>query len=91
MFLIGHWKSFGELEDSLSLPELVAVLDAHHKRTERQQRWDAALQGVDIGDSEGAVSSDFEQAWLDAMSEVRSEGSEKDSLAFVGIGYELDG
>jgi hypothetical protein len=92
VFLIGHWKSFRELEDNLSMPELVAVLDAHRKKSERQMRWDAALQGVEIGESESeAAKADFEETWRRGMGLDDPEKAEEDILSTLGIGYELDG
>jgi hypothetical protein len=92
VFLIGHWRNFGELEDSLSMPELVAVLEAHRKKNERQQRWEAALQGVDIGDSDAEeAQTSFEEAWKNALGLDDPEKEEKDVLSAFGIGYELNG
>ncbi len=48
MFLLGHWKNFGELEENISLPELRAILEAARDREHRTNRFLGLLQGVDI-------------------------------------------
>lgn len=48
MFLLGHWKNFQDLEESLSLDELMATLKAIRDREHRQNKFVAAMQGIDI-------------------------------------------
>ena len=51
MFLLGHWKNYDELESSLCIEELIAILDAIRKKEDRERKFSAALQGVDLGDT----------------------------------------
>ena len=48
VFLLGHWKDYDELESSLSMPELIATLDAMARIEKRKNKFLAALQGIDI-------------------------------------------
>ena len=52
VFLLGHWKNFEELEENLSIDELNAVLNASRKKEEREMRFLAAVNGVDLEDKE---------------------------------------
>lgn len=88
MFLLGHWKNFEELENALSLDELLAVLNAYRKKTDREQRFTAAIQGIDLGDSDSAPADtpSFEDVWSKAAG-VEHE-TEEEALAAIGIAYE---
>lgn len=46
----GSWKNFDEIEDYLTLDELILLHDAIVKRERHNFRLQAALQGADIGD-----------------------------------------
>jgi hypothetical protein len=50
--LLGHWKNFDELESSLSLEELTAVLDASRKKDYEDKKFSAALQGVELDEEQ---------------------------------------
>jgi hypothetical protein len=52
VFLLGHWKDYEELEDSLSMPELTATLKAMYKVENRKNKFAALLQGANIDDEE---------------------------------------
>lgn len=54
MFLLGNWKSYEELEDQLSIDELLATLDAFRKQKREEHKFLAALQGVDLSETEPA-------------------------------------
>lgn len=42
------WDNYEELEEKLSLDELMATLDAAREREHRQNKFMAALKGIDI-------------------------------------------
>lgn len=50
--MLGHWKNFDELESSLSLEELTAILDASRKKDYEDKKFSAALQGVELDGEE---------------------------------------
>ena len=51
VFLLGHWKNFDELESNLSIDELNAVLEASRGKEEREMKFMAAMNGVDLEES----------------------------------------
>ena len=50
--MLGHWKNFDELESSLSLEELTAVLDASRKKDYEDKKFSASLQGVELNEEQ---------------------------------------
>lgn len=52
MFLLGNWKSYEELEEQLSIDELLATLNAYRNQKREEQKFLAALQGVDLSDDQ---------------------------------------
>lgn len=48
MFLLGHWKNYDELEEQLSLDELMKTLEAFKDKEYRDRKFMAALKGIDL-------------------------------------------
>ena len=48
LMLLGNWKNFDDLEDSLSYPELVAMVEAQREKEKRNMKFQAAMQGIDL-------------------------------------------
>lgn len=48
MFLLGHWRNFEHLEESLSLPEIKIILETHAEQKRKDQVFLAAIQGIDL-------------------------------------------
>lgn len=69
--LVGPWKNFEELEESINIDELNLILKAAHEREHRHTKVLAALKGIDIdkADSESAKSK-FEKAQLRAQARI---------------------
>lgn len=51
---MGQWKNYEELEESLCFEELLATINAMREKELREQRFLAALQGVDIDSDSSA-------------------------------------
>ncbi len=49
---MGNWKNYDELEDNLSIDELIFTINAFRKKQQEEHRFFAAIQGVDLSDSE---------------------------------------
>lgn len=47
---MGNWKNYEELEENLSLEELLLVLNAQRKQEKDRQRFLAAIQGIDLSE-----------------------------------------
>ena len=52
MFLLGIWKNYDELEENLSLDELLFTINAHRKNQKEIQKFQAAIQGIQLPDGE---------------------------------------
>ena len=84
------WKDYQELEDSLSMPELTAILVAKRESDYEERRFLAAIQGVDL-DKESKRDTN---AWEDMKARVFSGGkaeSSDDILSMQGINAQKAG
>jgi len=48
LFLLGHWKNYEDLEENLSMPELINTFKAIQKTEDEKRRFLASIQGVDL-------------------------------------------
>jgi hypothetical protein len=100
VFILGIWKDYQELEESLSMPELMVTLSSKRELDYEEKKFLAAIQGVDL---DGATNSDRGQKeWEDMKARVFSKGATSDSndvlalqgqnakKAGFGIGMGLD-
>jgi hypothetical protein len=60
VFLIGKWKDYEDLETCLSMPELVATLQASRELSYNDKKFMAGLQGVDL-DKESGKTDEWEE------------------------------
>jgi hypothetical protein len=100
VFLLGIWKDYRELEESLSMPELIATLSSRRELDYQEKKFLAAIQGVDLDAQSG--ESKGQKEWEDMKARVFSQGKAKDGndilalqgqnaiSAGFGIGYGLD-
>lgn len=49
---MGIWKNYDELEENLSIDELLATINAHRKNEKDRQRFQAAIQGIELPSDE---------------------------------------
>jgi hypothetical protein len=77
VFLLGHWKDYDELETSLSMPELLATLEAQRAVKWRDYKFQAAMQGVSLPDAESSSTPTFEDIQRQAM--IRAQGGDPES------------
>jgi hypothetical protein len=86
VFLLGIWKDYGELELSLSMPELLATLASKRELDYEEKKFLAAIQGVDLDAENG--SDKGQKEWEDMKARVFSGGTTSDSndvLALQGV------
>jgi len=100
VFLLGIWKDYRELEESLSMPELIATLSSRRELDYQEKKFLAAIQGVDLDKQSGSERGQKE--WEDMKARVFSQGKAKDGndilalqgqnarRAGFGIGHGLD-
>ena len=78
---MGCWKNYDELEDSLSIEELLATIGAIRERDNNQRKFDAAMQGIDL-EEESKPAADI----------TTLSGGAATRAGFgigVGLGYEV--
>lgn len=95
-FLLGIWKDYQELEQSMSITELMATLSSKRELDYEEKKFLAAIQGVDLdSDSSGSDGKKRgQQEWEDLKARVFSGGKAKDGndiLALQGPAAEKAG
>jgi hypothetical protein len=77
IFLLGIWKDYNELEESLSLSEIMAIISSKRDLDYQEKKFFAAIQGVDL---EGSNDSERGQKeWENLKARVFSGGATNDS------------
>ena len=100
VFLLGHWKDYEELENSLSMSELIATLGAMHDKENRQNKFLAAIQGIDLSEqsqaSENSGTTTLQD--IEARAHARLTGNQTEAMAIQqgfdgsdGLGYSIVG
>jgi hypothetical protein len=82
LFLLGIWKDFDDLEMSLSMPEMTALLTTKRDKDFEDKKFTAAIQGVDLGGGK-----EEEDPWEAMKARVFSGGkatSSNDIMAYQG-------
>jgi hypothetical protein len=92
-FLIGAWKNFDDLENSISMPELISLLEVKRELDYGDKKFAAAMQGVDLDKDKN------DNAWEDMKKRVLYKGKDANDItnlrgakaqkAGFGIGHGL--
>ena len=80
--MLGRWKNYDELEESLCFDELLATINAMREKEMRERRFMAALQGVDLDES-------MEESDGESGDDITSLSGFQASQAGFGIGLGL--
>jgi hypothetical protein len=83
VFLLGIWKDYKELEESLSMPELMATLSSRRELDYEEKKFLAAIQGVDL-DKESNTNRG-QKEWEDMKARVFSKGATSDSNDILAL------
>lgn len=81
VFTLGIWKNYDELESSLSMPELMAILSSKRELDYEEKKFLAAMQGVDLEQSEERGQKE----WEDLKARVFSGGKATDSKDILSL------
>jgi hypothetical protein len=73
-FLIGSWKNFDDLELSISMSELIAIIEKMRDLDYNEKKFLAAMQGVDLDQESGKSAN----AWEEMKARVFSGGGTSD-------------
>lgn len=97
MLLIGPWKNVEDVEESLCIEEVDAILLAHHENLDSDRRFLAALKGIDLGENQQDTASKFDEVKARAEARIlnvsveelkgRHEIAEYDDF---GLDYEIE-
>ena len=82
-FLLGIWKDYQELEESLSITELIATLSSKRELDYEEKKFLAAIQGVDLDQNNN--SGKGQKEWEDMKARVFSGGQTKDSNDILAL------
>ena len=77
VFLLGIWKDYKELEASLSLSEIMAIISSKRELDYQEKKFFAAIQGVDL--DETSDSDRGQKEWENMKARVFSGGATSDS------------
>ena len=80
VFLLGIWKDYDELERSLSMQEITAILNVKREEDYSTKKFLAAMQGVDL--DKNAHKSN---AWEDMKARVLSRWQANDSRDILAL------
>lgn len=80
LFLLGIWKDYEELENSLSMPELTSTLEIKRELDYSEKKFLAAIQGVDLDKQSGQ-----KDAWEEMKARVFSGGRAADANDVVSL------
>ena len=87
IFILGIWKNYDELESSVSMPEIMAILESRRELDYNEKKFLAAMQGVDLDEASGKQEED---PWEAMKARVESKisgignGDSTDILSFQG-------
>jgi hypothetical protein len=89
VFLLGIWKDYEDLEESLSMPELTATLVAKRELDYSDKKFQASIQGIDLDKNTGKSN-----AWEEMKARVFSGGKATDPndiLSMQGVNAQKAG
>jgi hypothetical protein len=81
-FMLGIWKDYEELESSLSLQELTAIIEQKRETDYQDKKFLAALQGVDLDEQNGKKEQD---PWEAMKARVFSGGQTSDANDILAL------
>jgi uncharacterized protein YehS (DUF1456 family) len=87
VFVLGIWKNFDELESSISMPELMAILESTRELDYNEKKFLAAMQGVDLDESRKSSEPDPWEAMKARVAAKTSgigNGDPNDILSYQG-------
>jgi hypothetical protein len=83
VFLLGIWKDYKELEASLSLSEIMAIISSKRELDYEEKKFFAAIQGIDL--DQQTDSGRGQKEWEDLKARVFSRGATNDSNDILAL------
>lgn len=79
--LLGHWKNIEELEDNLNLDELELIVKSLRDRERREQKFLAALKGINLDDeTNGEETGEEALERIQKRAQLRAQGLSEDEV-----------
>lgn len=85
--MLGRWKNIEELEESLNLDELEAIVSREREREYDRQKFAAALKGINL-DEGGDAQEKVEE--MKRRVEARRAGKSEDEADFDELGLNFE-
>lgn len=87
--LLGIWKNIEDLEANITLDELRVILDAARERDHRNQKFLAAIQGIDLDEgSQQEHQAKFEE--IQQRVQARLQGRSVEELEYDELGLDVE-
>jgi hypothetical protein len=80
VFLLGIWKNYQELEESMSMAELVSTIGSRRELDYNEKKFLAGIQGIDL-----EKDTNKSNAWEDMKARVFSGGKAKNANDIVAL------
>jgi translation initiation factor 1 (eIF-1/SUI1) len=77
LFTLGIWTNYEQLEENLSMPELLATLDSYREQKERDRKFAAAIQGIDLDSNDSKEERDFNE--VKRRAKAKAAGKDPDA------------
>ena len=87
--LLGIWKNVEDLEESICLEELEAILSASRDREHRQNKFMAALKGIDIDKEIGGSAKDKVEEMKQRLA-AKQAGKSEDHFEIEQFGLDVE-
>jgi hypothetical protein len=85
VFLLGRWKNYDELEECLTFEELTAIINALREKEARENKFMAAIQGIDLDEESTSASG---QRDLGDIKDVQGYSAAQEGFGVgFGLGY----
>ena len=87
-FLLGIWKNYDELESSICLAELMAILEQKREMDYQDKKFTASLKGIDLDEASGQKEEDPWEAMKARVAAKASgigNGNPNDVTALQGV------
>lgn len=81
VFLLGIWKNYDELESSICIQEIMAILSSRRELDYEEKKFMAAIQGIDLDGEQDRGQKE----WEDLKARVASKGMATDSSDILAL------
>lgn len=87
--LLGIWKNVADLEECLNLKELELIVSTRREEQDRQARWLAAVNGINLDATEQESPEDIVER-MKRKAEAMREGKTEDEFEWNDLGIDIE-